>query len=99
MAHISFPIIVKGKKVPSVENQATLPSSLIRWVDFLRERELIGLGLLTLRTLQVWGFVGGQLLWMLAPIFGGTSLAPMAEVLEDPEALEKLRAYLVEGDI
>ncbi|MGC9347040.1 MAG: hypothetical protein ACP5JG_02785 [Anaerolineae bacterium] len=82
-----------------MEHQATLPSSLIQWADMLRERELVGLGLLILGTLDVWGFVGGQVLWMLAPILGEASLAPLARTLEDPEALEKLRAYLVEGDI
>jgi hypothetical protein len=47
----------------------------------------------------VWGFVGGQLLWMLAPFFRRGSLAPIAEALESPEAVNQLRAYVVEGDV
>jgi hypothetical protein len=99
MAYIPFPIIVKSKGDLVVERRVILPSSLIRWADTLREHELVDLGLLILRTCDVWGFVGGQVLWMLVPIFGETSLAPFAETLEDPEALERLRAYLVQGDI
>jgi len=72
---------------------------LKRWADILRERGLEDLGVLAIKGLQVWGFVGGQILWMLAPLLGKATLAPLAEALENPETLESLQAYLIEGKV
>jgi hypothetical protein len=47
--------------------------------------------------LQVWGFVGGQLLWMVAPFLGEQTVGPIARVLEDPEALEALKTHTTKG--
>lgn len=82
-----------------MENQTALPASVIRWVDVLKERGLTNLALLLLDVIRVWGFVGGQLLWMVAPFFNEALLTPLAQTLEDPESFDRLRAYLLEGDV
>ncbi|MGC9522266.1 MAG: hypothetical protein ACP5HG_10370 [Anaerolineae bacterium] len=79
-----------------MDNDVHVPTTLIRWVDGLRDRELHGLALLLVKGLQVWGFVGGQVLWMLAPFLGEPSVAPLAEALESPEALRRLESRLFE---
>ncbi|MBN1246302.1 MAG: hypothetical protein JXC32_01530 [Anaerolineae bacterium] len=49
---------------------------------------------LVVRFLQMWGFVGGQILWMVAPFLGEDlaegSIASMARALEDPQTLDAL---------
>ena len=72
------------------------PSFLIAWFEKLRDRGFVNLALWMLDTLQVWGFVGGQLLWMLAPFVGEETLGPLARTLEQPERLERVRDYLLE---
>ncbi len=76
-----------------MDNDVRVPTILIRWVDGLRDRELHALALLLVKGLHVWGFIGGQLLWMIAPFLGEPSVAPLAEALESPEALRRLEAY------
>jgi len=80
-----------------VEREASLPAPLIQWVDALRARQLDDLAHLFIRVLQVWGYVGGQLLWMLAPFLGDATVTPLAQALEDPEALEALHTRIAEG--
>jgi len=79
-----------------VEPQAS-STVLKRWADVLRERGLEDLGILLIKGAQVWGFVGGQVLWMLTPFLGKMALTPLAEALETPEALNELQVYLLEG--
>ena len=67
------------------------------WCEKLRDRGLEDLALWMLDVLQVWGFVGGQLLWMVSPFFDEASLAPLARTLEQPERLESIRNCLLEG--
>jgi hypothetical protein len=45
----------------------------------------------------MWGFVGGQLLWMAAPLLGGQTIDPVARALEDPQALEALKTRITKG--
>ncbi len=74
------------------------PSSVvIAWFEKLKHRGLGGLALWILDILQVWGFVGGQLLWMVSPFFGEAALAPFAQMLEQPERLDRVRDHLLEG--
>lgn len=80
-----------------MERKASLPAPLIQWVDALRERELDDLAHLSIRVLQIWGYAGSQLLWMLAPVLGSTNVTPLAQALEDPEALDALHAYIAKG--
>jgi hypothetical protein len=68
------------------------------WAVALRERGLADLAVPLLDVLQVWGFVGGQFLWMLAPFLGEEAVAPFAEALEQPETLRRLQQYLIEGE-
>lgn len=82
-----------------MDDTSVLPTTLLRWVDRLRERGLGAWALLMVNALEIWGFVGGQVLWMLAPFFDEASLADIAEALESPEAMHRLRAYVVEGDV
>lgn len=72
------------------------PSVLIAWSDKLRNRGLGDLALWMLDVLRIWGFAGGQLLWMLAPFVGEETLGPLARTLEQPERLERVRDYLLE---
>jgi len=80
-----------------VERDVRLPVTLMRWADHLRARGLGDVASVAVDLLQVWGFVGSQILWMVTPLFGSETLAPVAESLEDPDALAALRTYLVEG--
>jgi hypothetical protein len=65
----------------------------------VRARHLGELAATLVKGLQAWGFVGGQILLMLAPFFGGTMpMTALAEALENPETLKKLRVYLAEGE-
>ena len=73
----------------------TTSAQLTRWANQLEARGLTSIAIPLLDVLQVWGFVGGQLLWMLAPLLGQSTLAPLAEVLEEPEALGELQAELI----
>jgi hypothetical protein len=76
-----------------------VPSEQIaQWAAAIRERGLADVALPFLNVLQVWGFMGGQMLWMLAPFFG-ESLAPFAEALEQPETLRQLEDYLRAGEV
>jgi hypothetical protein len=69
----------------------------MRWADHLRARGLGDVAGAAVDVLRVWGFVGGQILWMAMPLIGEATLAPVAETLENPEALAVLRTYLIEG--
>ena len=69
-----------------------------RWANAIRERGLADVALPFLSVLQVWGFVGGQMLWMLAPFFG-ENLASFAETLEQPETLRRLEDNLRAGEV
>lgn len=73
----------------------TISPQLTRWANQLEVRGLTPIAIPLLDVLQVWGFVGGQLLWMLAPLVGQSTLAPLAEALEEPEALSELQAHLI----
>ena len=76
-----------------------VPSERIaRWATAIRERGLADVALPFLNVLQVWGFAGGQMLWMLAPFFG-EGLAPFAEALEQPETLRQLEDFLRAGEV
>ena len=80
-----------------MEREASLPTPLLQWVDALRARKLDDLAHIVIRVLQVWGYAGGQLLWMLAPFLGDATVTPLAQALEDPEVLEALHARIGEG--
>jgi len=80
-----------------VEREASLPAPLERWVDALHARKLDDLAHLFVNFLQIWGYAGSQLLWMLAPFVGDTTVTPLAEALEDPQTLNALHARITEG--
>ena len=68
------------------------------WALAIRAHGLVDFVVPLLDVLQVWGFVGGQLLWMAAPFFGERTLAPVAEALEQPETIRQFQRYLLEGE-
>jgi len=68
------------------------------WAAAIRNRGLVELVVPLLDVLQVWGFVGGQLLWMLTPFFGERALTPLAEAIEQPETIQQFQQYLSEGE-
>lgn len=74
-------------------------ANLKKLAHTLRERNLTGPALVALSVLDIWGFVGAQLVWMLMPLIQTDACAEFAEVLEDPEALRQFRQYLVEGSL
>ncbi|MBN1874916.1 MAG: hypothetical protein JXA33_11855 [Anaerolineae bacterium] len=79
------------------EKGTTIP--LEYWANILKERKLIDMALPLLEILKVWGFVGGQVLWMLTPFLGREKIAPLAQALEEPETLQRLQCYLIEEDM
>ncbi len=82
-----------------MQDEATLPRTFIRWADSFRARGLEDLVLILSDLLPAWGFIGGQILWMLAPFVGEAAITPIARALESPEALEELHRYLLEDRI
>ncbi len=81
-----------------MEYEHTPSERVAQWATTIRERGLTNAALPFLHVCQVWGFVGGQMLWMLAPFFG-ESLAPFAEALEQPETLRQLEDLLRAGEV
>ena len=78
----------------------TLPSSLQQWAESLQRRGLGEVALWMLDLLRVWGFVGGQLLWMLSPfVDDDRSLRLWAQVLEQPERFRRVRNALLERGV
>ncbi len=73
-------------------------TALRRVARSLRERDLADIALPLLDILRLWGFVGGQLLWMLAPFLGGERLSLAAQVLEEPDMLQQLQLYLLDEE-
>lgn len=69
-----------------------------QWAAAIHTRGLADVAIPLLDVLQIWGFVGGQILWMLAPFFG-ERLAPLAEALEQPETLRQLQDSLRAGEV
>ncbi|HOT92280.1 MAG TPA: hypothetical protein PLJ78_13850 [Anaerolineae bacterium] len=70
-----------------------------QWAAAIRARGLADVAIPLLDVLQVWGFVGSQILWMAAPFMGRQKLAPLAEALEEPETLRHLQHCLREDEI
>lgn len=81
-----------------MDSEGLTSVNLDQWAQTLASRGLADLAVPLLDVLQVWGFLGGQLLWMLAPFFGEQRLAPLATVLEQPEMLRQLQQHLLEGE-
>jgi hypothetical protein len=73
--------------------------TLERWATALQRRGLANIAVMALDVLQVWGFVGGQLLWMLEPFCGNNTLTTLAETLEQPEVLRALQAFLLKEQV
>lgn len=77
--------------------EPSLSSTQVKsWAETIKARELTEIAVPLVAFLQVWGFVGGQLLWMLAPFVGEHTIAPYALALEQPDTLHQLHHYLVE---
>ena len=78
-----------------MEQKHLSTDQLEQWVEFLQAHNLVDIAAVLLNYAGAWGFVGGQILWMLSPFFGKSKLDQLAELFEDPEALQELRDYLV----
>ena len=81
----------------TVKSEVVLPESLIRWVEAFQEYGGADLANLVVRLLQMWGFVGGQILWMASPLLGVQRIGLIAQALEDPQALEALKTRITKG--
>ena len=82
-----------------MEYEHVPPTQIDRWTAAIQARGLADVAIPLLDVLQIWGFVGGQILWMLAPFVGKHTLAPFAEALEEPETLRQLQCRLREGEV
>lgn len=80
------------------DQEAFSSAQLKQWAEAIKMRRWEAVATLFLEGLQIWGFIGAQILWMLAPFLGKEMLAPYAEVLEQPEALRQLQRYLLTED-
>jgi len=78
-----------------VEQQHLPLDKIEYWTEFLQAHNLVDITSILLNSAGAWGFIGGQILWMLSPFFGGSTLKQLAELLENPEAVQELRDYLV----
>ncbi len=81
-----------------MENTGPSTAQLKRWAAAIQARGLTEVAIPLLDVLQVWGFVGSQLLWMIAPFAGQQTLASLAAALEEPATLRQLQRYLCEGE-
>lgn len=80
-----------------VQVEASFSSTTIKhWADTIQARGLADIAVLLSAALEVWGFAGGQVLWMLAPFVGEQTVAPYALALEQPEVWHQLQHYLME---
>ena len=77
--------------------QAISATDIQRWAVQVRASGWVDLAIPLLDVLQVWGFVGAQVMWMMTPLLG-TKLARFAEALEQPETLQHLQQCLMDGD-
>ena len=76
--------------------QKHLPAEkLEQWATILKAHNLADVAAVMIGGAGVWGYVGGQILWMLAPFLGGNRITPLAELLENPAALKEFRDALV----
>lgn len=82
-----------------MEYEHVPPTQIERWAAAIQERGLADVAIPLLDVLQIWGFVGGQVLWMLAPFVGKQTLAPFAAALEEPETLRRLQRCLREAEV
>jgi hypothetical protein len=78
-----------------VEHKHLPTDKLERLTAFLQAHNLVDVTVVMLNYASAWGFIGGQILWMLTPFFGESKLNHLAELLENPEAMKELRDYLV----
>jgi hypothetical protein len=78
-----------------VEQEHLSIDKIEHWAEFLQAHNLVDFTSILLNSAGAWGYIGGQILWMLTPFFGESKLKQLAELLEDPEALQELRDYLV----
>lgn len=78
-----------------MEQKHISTEKLERWAAYLHAHNLVDITAILLKYANAWGFIGGQILWMLSPFFGESKLKNLAEFLEDPGAIEELRDYLV----
>jgi hypothetical protein len=85
-------------KEESLGGGEPLDTKILQLAGTIKEQGLASLVIPLLDVLQVWGFVGSQLLWMAAPLIGGTSTTMLAEIMEEPGALQRLQHYLLEGE-
>lgn len=81
-----------------MNQEKPLDKEVLQWARTLRQQGLGDFFIPILDILQVWGFLGSQLLWMFAPFFNNHSLTLIAEALEQPETLQLLQQYLMEGE-
>lgn len=81
-----------------VTHQSLSTTDMQRWAVQLRDFGLTDFAIPFLDVLQVWGFVGAQAMWMLTPLLG-TRLTRFAAALEQPETLQQLQQYLLDGNI
>ncbi len=74
-----------------------------QWVEAVRARGLEGAASLALDVLQPLGLLGAQVLWVAQPaarLFGGgDALAALAQALETPEGISRLRSALGDDEI
>ncbi len=79
--------------------QQPIPTPNIQhWATRINTSGLTDIAIPLLDILQVWGFVGAQLMWMATPLFG-SKITRLAETLEQPETLQQLQQYLLDGNM
>ncbi|MBN1260069.1 MAG: hypothetical protein JXB35_05260 [Anaerolineae bacterium] len=75
-----------------------LDSHAQQWAEALERNGLASFAIPLLDVLQVWGFVGAQLLWMIQPLLDDSAIEDLAMLLERPETLRLLQKRLIEGE-
>ncbi len=77
--------------------ERSLDAEISRWAALLKRYGLAEFAVPWLDVLRIWGFVGAQALWMLAPFSASDTLTTLALALERPEVLQALQRRLLEG--
>ena len=73
--------------------------TLYQWAKALQQQGLDELVVPLLEILKVWGFIGSQMLYLLAPFVNQPTLTSWADVLERPEIMEHMQQHWLEGAV
>lgn len=74
-----------------------LDAEIERWAALLHRYGLAEFAVFWFDVLQLWGFLGAQMLWMFSYFSSSSTLTTLATALEAPEVWQALQQRLIKG--